>query len=183
MAEFAIVVEIILFQTIPSVASVHPPRNNLSVLAVASTVPAVYVKVLVLKASTVPIVIVPVVLIVKLLTIALVVDEFVDRVPLPFNIMFVVPPNSPDVKLDTRLPPIVNVLPVKLVSPLVPSAVKSPAQVKLFDKVIVILPVVFVVVILFQVIPFVARVHVKGNLSVLPVVVTVPAVYVKVPVP
>lgn len=100
-------------------------------------------------------------------------------VPVPFKTMPVVPVIVPP-NVDVKFPPTNKVLPFSVSG--AAACVKVPLNVKLFDNVTVVLfPDIKK---LFQVIPLVARTVVVDcpTLKVEPVVTTVPAVYVSVPV-
>src|SRR3989338_2004503 len=126
---------------------------------------------------------VPEVLMVRLF-LSMAVPGVVDQVPVPFNMMLVVPVMGPLRLLlspTTRLPAalIVELLIVSVLL-LYDSRVVVPLTVKLLARVIVaLLPAK---VTLFQAMPVVLSVAVAPTFSVEPVVTTVPAVYVRVPV-
>lgn len=120
----------------------------------------------------------------KLLSIAPVVAELVASVPVPLSTIEVLPKIRPVViEFAVKLPLTVKVLLFNVISPVVLDADKLPLQERLFDRVTVIFPVVFVNLMLFQVIPFVANVQPLVMFKVFPVFTIVPAVYVKVLVP
>jgi len=103
-------------------------------------------------------------------------------VPVPVRTILVVPPTLPVivVKVEVKLPPIENVLPVKITALFVFEVAKLPEQFKLLVSVKV--PPFAVYEILLQVIPLVLRVVEAPIAKVVPVVVIVPEVYFKVPV-
>ena len=124
-----------------------------------------------------PKVIAPVVFIVMLFRIPPVVVEFVDKVPVPFRTMFVVPTIVPEViELAVKLPPTKKVFPVnvKIAETLV--VVKLPLQVKLDVSVIVIEVFPEECDMLSQIIPLVLSVAKDVMVRVLPDVITLPVV-------
>ena len=105
--------------------------------------------------------------------------ELLDKVPVPFKTMEVVPATMPVVIGIVTSPPAKILFPLIVVVNVVPPKVVVPEQFKLDESVIVDVPSNKT---LFQVIPEVFKVVVAFTFNVEPVVTTVPAEYVNTPV-